>query len=119
MNFRKYSVAFLAIRRIDDRVSSTTQAIVFVHSDSTKALSKRSKIPIEHERELEVKGLKNGEVNMCDDDVEIPSIPDVLLKAPTNKLPVEYLRIIFEASTLDVMDLVEVLIYLMRPQKKC
>lgn len=55
---------------------------------------------------------------MCDveDDDEVQSIPDILLKAPDqespdnilNKLPVECLRTIFEASTLNLMDLVEI-----------
>lgn len=101
-----------AIRRIILENDHTRQ-IIFEHSDSTKQLSKQTEITIGNERKLGVYWLKYEHKR---DKNEVKSIPEILKAAPDqasrsnilNKLPNECLRTIFEASPLNVMDLLEI-----------
>lgn len=89
--------------------------IIFVHSESTKRLSAQTYVPIAGGGKLKVvvsHYLKSNSEEV-DDEVILPSIPDILLKAPeqqspsniVNRLPDDCLRTIFEASASNIMDL--------------
>lgn len=91
-------------------------SIFIERSDSVQKLCGQTKIPIEGGHELSFQWLEDERPESDNDIDEVRSIPDILLIAPDkespnnilNKLPNECLRAIFEKSTLDIMDLVEI-----------
>ena len=106
---------FGAIRKIEREYNTqpNDRTIVFEHSDSTKRLSRQAKLAVGHGNELSIKWLK---YRFSHDYDKVQPMADELVTAPgqeapdniLNILPDDCLRTIFEASTLNIMDLTEI-----------